>query len=69
MDMYHDQTTLRRKSHQSSNIMSFELSVYEAVFGAVIEIQKQHLSELEIRIKNVSNMSRSTKRRGDIWMH
>lgn len=54
MEVYQHHQELRRKNpHKNFNFLSFELSVYEAVFGAVIEIQKQHLRELEIRVKRV----------------
>lgn len=39
--------------------MSFELSVYEAVFGTIIEILKQRLHELEIRVKKISKVLKS----------
>jgi hypothetical protein len=54
MDIYHDQTVMQNKVREGSQLMSFELTVYEAVFGAIIEMQKQRLSELEVRIKKVS---------------
>lgn len=56
MDIYHGQLALQRKKHRHCHVMSFEFSVYEAVFGAIIEIQKQRINELEIRIKNVSSI-------------
>jgi len=57
MEVYqHHQAVLQNKPRERCHFMSFEFSVYEAVFGAVIEIQKQHLNELEIRVKKISKI-------------
>jgi uncharacterized protein YpbB len=57
MEVYQNhQDILRKKKHGDYHFMSFEFSVYEAVFGAVIEIQKEHLRHLEMRVKKVSKI-------------
>lgn len=38
----------------------FEIRAYEAIFGTVIEIQKQELKDLTLKIKELSEMFRKS---------
>ena len=52
MELYRNDTEERKDISR----IPFEFSVYEAIFGTVIEINKQHINELEVRIKKVSKI-------------